>query len=101
MTVVTNHGKKRIKERVGLPLKAVQANAERALKEGLDRQELSGSIRRYVDCLYHQGEFKGKTIKIYGNMVYIFKKMVLITAFILPTKYTKIAEKIKDKRKKE
>lgn len=101
MAVLTNHGRKRIKERAGLPLKAIQSNAERALKEGLSREDLSGSIRRYADCLYHREEFRGKVIKIYGNMVYIFDRMVLITALTLPSKYMKIVEKIKEKRKKE
>ena len=101
MAILTNHGKKRIKERAGIPKKAAQASIERALSEGLDRKDLSGSLRRYVDWIYHQNEFDGKTIKIYGNMIYIFDRMVLITTFVLPTKYIKTAEMIKEKKKRD
>lgn len=101
MTVVTNHGKKRMRERVGLPKKAVLSGADRALKNGLDRTELSGSLRRYVDSLYWQTEIKGKNLKIYGNMIYIFDRMVLITTFAIPRKYLKTVEAIKEKKKRE
>jgi len=101
MVIVTNHGRKRIVERSGLPKKAVQGNAQRAFDEGLDRLELSGSVRRYADLLYHQNPGETKKIKIFSNMVYIFERGVLITSFPLPTKYLKTIEKIKDKKKKE
>lgn len=100
MSILTKHGKKRIKERAGLPNKAIQGNSDKALKEGIERTELSGSIRRYIDAIYWQNEFNGKTIKIYGNMVYIFDRMVLVTAFVLPTKYMKIINNIKEKKEK-
>lgn len=98
---LTNHGRKRIVERSGLPKKAAQANAQKAFDEGLDRTELSGSIRRYADLLYYQSYGKTKRIKIYSNMVYIFEHGVLITSFPLPTKYVKTAQKIKEKKRKE
>lgn len=101
MAVLTNHGKKRMKERNGLPKKAVLAGADRALKRGLKREDLSGSLRRYMDSLYWQGEFKGKNVIVYGNMVYIFDRMVLITTFALPRKYLKTVEAIKKKKESE
>ena len=101
MAVLTNHGKKRMKERNGLPKKAILASVNRALKKGLRREELSGSLRRYVDSLYWQGEFKGKNVIVYGNMVYIFDRMVLITTFALPRKYVKTVEAIKDKKRRD
>lgn len=101
MAVVTNHGKKRVRERNGLPKKAVLASVDRALKKGLKREELSGSLRRYADSLYWQGEFKGKNIIVYGNMIYIFDRMVLITTFAVPRKYLKTVEAIKEKKKRD
>lgn len=105
MAVLTNHGKKRIKERAGLPKKAVQASVDRAYEEGLDRTEFSGSLRRYIDFLYYQEEDKHKhrntKIKIYGNMIYIFDRMVLITTFPLPRKFLRKVETVKEKKKRD
>lgn len=98
MSIITNHGKKRIRERAGLKSKAAQANSDRAFNEGLDRKELSGSLRRYVDYWYHFND-ENAQIKIYNNMVYIFKKDILITMFQLPSRYTKIVKTINDKKK--
>lgn len=105
MTVLTNHGKKRIKQRAGLPKKAVQASVDRAFIDGLDRTEFSGSLRKYMDFLYHQEDdnhkYRNKCIKIYGNMIYIFDRMVLITTFPLPRKFLRKVETVKEKKKRD
>ena len=101
MAVLTNHGKKRMHERMGLPKKAMLVGAERALKNGLDRTQLSGSLRRYIDSLYFQGNRKNTVIKLYGNMIYIFDRMVLVTTFPLPRKYLKTDEAVKEKNRRE
>ena len=98
MAIVTNHGKKRVRERVGLKSKAVQTNADRAYKDGLDRLELSGSLRRYADYLYHQSGDDNIRVKIYNSMVYIFHNSILITTIPLPSRFMKIVEKIKEKK---
>lgn len=90
---VTNHAKDRTKQRVGLPKRVVEKNAERAFEEGLTRKELSGSIRRFVDALYHRDE-KVQNIRIYCGNVYLFCGRVLVTVIPLPQRYRKIAENI-------
>lgn len=98
MAIVTNHGKRRVRERAGLKSKAVQTNADRAYREGLDRMELSGSIRRYADYLYHQSGDASIKIKIYNNLVYIFHNSILITTIPLPSRFLKIVKTINEKK---
>lgn len=51
-TIVTQHGKKRLKERAGLNKKAAEKNADKAFQEGIKHSEVSGSLRKYFDGLY-------------------------------------------------
>ena len=101
--VMTSHGVKRSKERVGLPKRALERNAEKAFENGLKHSELSGSIKRYVDALYLRYE-KAGNIRIYCGKVYIFCGTKLVTVLDLPAKFKKKAENCKsgrDKNKKE
>ena len=95
--VMTNHGVKRAKERVGLPKRALERNAEKAFTEGLKHSDLTGSIKRYVDALYFKKE-KAGNIRIYCGRVYIFCGNNLVTVFYLPPKYRKIAENYKKQK---
>lgn len=90
---MTQHAVKRTKERAGIPKSAATRNAEKALQFGIQHNETSGSLNRYLTGLY----FKHKTannVRIYCNNVYIFNGAKLITMFQLPQKYRGTAEKI-------
>lgn len=93
-TIVTNHAKKRAKERIGLKKSAVQRHADRAWDRGFTKDKASGSFRRYLDRMY----FGHKTIgalRVYGEYVYLFSSdIVLITIMHIPTKYKRLAKKL-------
>ena len=95
--VVTAHAQKRTKERVGLPKRAVEKNAERALREGITHAETSGSLRRYMDSLFLTKRTANQ-LRIYCGNVYLFCNDVLITVVPLPQKYRATAEGIKKRR---
>lgn len=89
---MTQHAVKRTKERAGIPKSAATRNAEKALQFGIQHNETSGSLNRYLTGLY----FKHKTannVRIYCNNVYIFNGAKLITMFQLPQKYRGTAKK--------
>ncbi len=80
---VTNHAMKRFKQRVGLPKSACQRHAERAFAEGLTHAEVKGRAKRYLDHLYLQYGTANQ-IRVYGQFVYIFCGVVLVTVLGLP-----------------
>lgn len=100
MCYLTDHAVQRTKERVGLPKRSAEKNAQKALENGIRHCETKGSLNRYITALY----WKQKTannIRIYCNNVYIFNNDVLITVFPLPQKYRNTAQKIKRKETRD
>lgn len=95
---VTDHAKDRTRQRVGLPKRATEKNAERAFLEGIKHNETSGSLCRFIDGLY-LSQKKANNIRIYCGNVYLFSGESLITVISLPAKYRKTAEDIWRKRK--
>lgn len=71
MCHLTDHAVQRTKERVGLPKRSAEKNAQKALENGIRHCETKGSLNRYITALY----WKHKTannIRVYCNNVYIF-----------------------------
>ena len=94
---ITKHGSKRVRERLGVNKKSVARTAERALNEGLDHNDLTGVLRKYVDRVYLK-EKKANNIKVYGDKLYVFKDNILITVLQLSTKLSRISAKLTKKK---
>ena len=97
MTHVTKHAMKRTKERLGLPKRVSEKNAEKALLYGIRHKETSGSLHRYIEVLYWKNQ-AANNIRIYCNSVYIFNDDTLITVFPLPQKYRKTVDRLRKER---
>ena len=95
---ITNHARDRLKERCGLPKKALDRNARNALDKGISHSECVGSLKKYLDYLYLSHK-NGNNIKIYNNHVYIFFVDRLVTVLTLPNTYKDALNKI-NKRKR-
>lgn len=83
---VTKHASKRIRERLGLPKRAVEKNAVEAFHKGKPHSQCKGRLKKYIDyILLHQGHsIKGKP-RIWNNMIYLFTNSeTLVTVFHLP-----------------
>jgi len=93
---VTNHAAKRTKERLGIPKRISEKNAEKALQFGIRHSETSGGLHRYISSLYWKQQ-TANNVRIYCGNVYIFHDETLITVFPLPQKYRKTAEQIRRK----
>ena len=83
---VTRHADKRMRKRVGINRSAVEKIARRALADGYTRHDFSGSLRRYLDYLYHYNE-EANNIRVYAEKVWIFSDNILITVLDLPQRY--------------
>ena len=88
---VSKHGAKRARQRVGLPKRSVERNAQRALTEGIGYREASGALRRYISWLYESYDGNGNNIRIYGDKVWIFHDAILITVLNVPGEHRKAA----------
>ncbi len=97
---VTKHAQGRVRERCGLPKKAVERNAESVLRDGITHAECSGRLKAYVDWLFLSYRTGGH-IRLTENHVYIFtSKDRLVTVIPLPRCYRKAVGKITRRRKK-
>lgn len=96
--IITDHAKNRTKERIGLPKRVIEKNAERAFAEGIRHNETSGGLKRFLDGLYLNGK-KANNLRIYCGNVYLFCGNVLITVIRLPPVYRKTVDSIWKKRR--
>ena len=71
MCHLTDHAVQRTKERVGLPKRSAEKNAQKALENGIRHCETKGSLNRYITALYWKQE-TANNIRVYCNNVYIF-----------------------------
>lgn len=83
---VSRHADRRVRERVGIPRSAVKKMAARARAEGVSRLDTKGSLRRYLDALYHYNE-QADSIVVYNEKVWIFSGTTLITVLDLHQRY--------------
>ena len=85
----TKHGDKRLRERSGIPRKAVSKQLARVVEFGKDRTTFGGPFRRYLDTLWRKGKDTERADKIivYGNDIYLFANGALITTWPVPVKY--------------
>lgn len=90
---ITKHGEERVRERLGIPKKAVEREIERVMKYGRRRTEFKGPIRAYLDHRFRMGiVFKTYAdVWVYGNNIYLISgEQYLITAWPIPKKYRNV-----------
>ncbi len=97
MINVTKHGKKRIKQRCGIPKKAADRLSDKAFRNGITHSECSGSLKRYLDYLWEYNH-TANNMRIYANKVFIFVDETNVTVLNLPRKYYETVKKIKEAR---
>lgn len=94
--IITRHGDKRTRKRVGVNRSAVERLARKALADGTTRYDAKGGLRRYLDALYHYNG-QADNIRVYAEKVWIFSGNILITVLDLPQKYKNRANGIAKK----
>lgn len=95
---LTEHAKARFSERTNIKRSTAEKNAERAFEHGVDRTEVSGGLRRYLDKKFHSRSCY-RVLKVYCGYVYVFGAGgQLITMFEVPVEYRKRAMEIYKKK---
>jgi hypothetical protein len=83
---VSGHAAKRIRERLGLPKRAILRAVEKAWREGLDHLKAGGPLRAYLDGLVADDPAY-KVLKVHGGAVFIFgADGTVVTCWPLPAK---------------
>ena len=70
---VTDHAFNRLRERSGINRKAAVRLSERAYKDGLKHNEVSGDVFKYMSSVATKSN-RGCSLRLYGDKVFIFNK---------------------------
>lgn len=94
---ITKHAKKRTKQRIGVPKKDSEKNAEKAMKYGITHSEAKGNLYRYMSKVFLRNETPNN-MRVYNRKLYLFKGKVLITILDVPHNLCSIADDLQKKK---
>lgn len=90
----TKHGRKRIKERMGINQSSSDRQAQLALERGVPHGETKGKLHKWISsCSLKYGNMPGVKYIVYNNKLFIFGKGNddLITIYNIPSNLLKLA----------
>lgn len=79
---VSDHGIRRMRQRLGLQKHAVAKEVDRAFAKGTSRVDLSGRMRRVLDAMFHRNGHYGD-YRVYRGCVFVFKGDQFVTVIPL------------------
>ena len=83
--MVTKHGEKRMRKRVGINKHSVCRMAEIVYEKGTRYCETKGRIHKYLEEVGNRNQL-GNELVVHGNNLYIYRDNWLITVWALPGK---------------
>ena len=98
MARVTRHATRRTRERLGIPKKAADSNAEKALNGGFHMDMAKNSLKRYLEGVCREYP-PVNNVRVYHRNIYIFNNDILITVMQLPKKYHAVSDKLEREAK--
>lgn len=97
MSNISNHARKRIRKRVGLPKKSVDKFVSEAMKNGVHYKNNTGKIKGYLDKAgrIHCSTSAGKSINLdeYRGYVFIVDSGTSMTVWLIPGEYRNTIKK--------
>jgi len=93
--IITQHAYERAKERLSLSPASLDRMAERAFTHGIKHADTKGRLHKYITHLWFDYR-KADNIRLYGEFVYLFADVTLVTLFQLPRGLRKHAKLIRD-----
>jgi len=100
MTEVTEHGKFRVRKRVGIKKSVVNKLVSNAFNNGICHSNAIGSLKKYFYRLY-KSNTSANNIRMFNHYVWIFSNDILITVFPLPNKFKNVCDKLNNERKEK
>lgn len=88
---ISNHARKRMKERCGFNRKAQDRMADKAFYEGITHKQTKGRLHKWVTSLFFKN-CNANNIRLYGENAYIFCGETLVTVIPIPNNIKKNME---------
>lgn len=86
MISVSKHAAKRMRQRLGIPKKAVEAEAFRAVTQGLQEDDFTGAFRDYLTDSHSINEFDGDYF-VTPSGIHVVDHATVITVLPLPKEH--------------
>ena len=94
--IITDHAKRRVKERCGIKKSSADRYAKLAFSRGNIRKNYTGAIRKWLDKLYTPD--KDGDVYVFGETAFVFaenkneNKAILVTAIPVPSNLARLAK---------
>ena len=90
--ILTDHAVLRGKERLNLNRKSLQRMADRALEKGVRHSDTNGLLNKYLSDIWDK-RHSINNLRIYGEILYLFQDVVLVTVLWVPAELKGILAK--------
>lgn len=94
---ITQHAYDRAKERFRWKSKSLEKMAQKAYEVGIQHSDTAGKLNKYIYKVYSQYRTANR-IRIYGNVIYLFRNQMLITLYQIPSELSRYATQCKTKK---
>lgn len=89
---ITRHAEKRLRQRLGLPKRAIKRHIEIVMNDGLRPRKTAGSLHYHISKTIGKYDRRCDNPIIYGHHLYLFRGCRLITVLDLPNSIKPLAE---------
>lgn len=83
MPQLSKHGRNRMRVRCGIHEGDIKKVSRKAYRKGITHSETIGDLHRYLDEIYLKHR-NANNLRIYGDVIYLFRNDKLITALKMP-----------------
>lgn len=90
---ISNHARKRMKERCGFNRKSQDRMAKKAFDNGITHKQTKGRLHKWVTSLFFNN-CNANNIRLFGEYAYIFAGETLVTVIPIPVNLKKDFEKM-------
>lgn len=94
---ISNHARRRMKERCGFNKKAQSRMAEKAFNDGITHKQTKGRLHKWVTSLFFKN-CNANNIRLYGDNAYIFCGETLVTVISIPNDLKKDFDKMTERK---
>ena len=95
---LSGHAITRARQRLNLPKRELEKLAYKALIYGIVIDQVYGKLKKYIIKLYRNHRRRGKHIRVYEGIVFIFVGDMLLTVIDIPESIADYKQYIKDRK---
>lgn len=95
--MVTKHGERRVRKRLGIPKKIVNREVEQAFRYGVHYSHFSGELLGYLEKVANSQPNADFNVRVFRGTVYVFRHDKLVTAWPIPGRFRRVAHEVQSK----